>query len=195
METETEVDAATLRARGCDLAERGCFREALFCFSAALQGYQSQSAGGQDDTAELHEMTAQVLMELGEHFKAISHAENCVAADSKWSFGWLTLARTRREVGEVQLAIEAYRRALEVWSPTTGGVEEVQEELAELVRVATLLEEAAQTERVSIARLAALDDPVEAEILTSKLHLKQRVAVGGTVDTRFDNMAVVAHSL
>ena len=192
LETELEkVDVGALRARGCDLAERGCFHEALVCFSAALQGYQSQSVGSPDYTAELHEMTAQVLMELGENFKAISHAEYSVAADSKWSCGWVTLARARREVGEVQLAIQAYGRALEVWSPTTDGVEEVQQELAELVRVAVQLGEAEQIER---ARLAVLDDPVEAEILTSKLHLQQRVAVGGTVDDN-DNMAVVADSL
>jgi len=90
-------------AEGSVLAEAGRFDEALSAFSRGL--------GAHPNDPILHEQSAQVLMELGLHWKAVFAAERATQLKPDWSEGYWTLARARREVGEVPLSLEAFDRA------------------------------------------------------------------------------------
>ena len=112
-------------AEGSGLAEAGRFDEALSAFSRGL--------GAHPNDPILHEQSAQVLMELGHLWKAVFAAERATQLKPDWSEGYWTLARARREVGEVPLSLEAFDRAAMLGSSDQALLEMEREEVRALL--------------------------------------------------------------
>jgi len=116
-------DEGGLKTRGEKLAEQGQLEQALSCWSAAL------ALNPQD--FEIYEMQAQVLLELKEDFKAIKAAEKCVLLAPNFVYGYLTLGRAQINLGELEMALETFKKATQF-----SANEEIEEELrrtAELI--------------------------------------------------------------
>lgn len=106
-----------LQTEGITLAEAGRFRPAIGRWNEAIECTP--------DRAELHEMKAQALLQLGEYFDGIEAAERCVALLPGWPPGVLTLGRAQLGFGELDLALATFQRALAMPWP------ELKEELKE----------------------------------------------------------------
>eukprot|EP00961_Rhodomonas_salina_P035109 472776-Rhodomonas_salina.1 len=113
-------DAQSLSLRkqeeACILAEAERYREAL----SKLQ----QSIELTPTRAILHELQAQCYLELDEVFEAVKAAERAVEHDSSWAPGHCTLGRAQVNLGEIELAIESFRKCLELDSEEMKEVEE-----------------------------------------------------------------------
>lgn len=64
--------------------------------------------------ALLHELKAQVLMEMGEYDMALSEARQAVQLDENWSDAHFTLGRVYLNLGELQLAQHAMEAAIKL---------------------------------------------------------------------------------
>jgi tetratricopeptide (TPR) repeat protein len=118
-----------LKLKGCTSAENGDMSLALKYWNQALlltptDGY-------------LYELRAQGFLSCEKWLYAIKSAEKCVEILPKWSEGYITLARARREMGEISLAIDSYHHAREIDKdlfliPNEDGINEALEELNEM---------------------------------------------------------------
>ena len=93
-----------------------------------------------------NELRAQVFLAIDEPLHACFEAEKCVALNSNWVAGHHTLARARRETGEVELSLASYRTAYELSCKgmmhsinDTDQFNEIKEELAEIEQLAQQL--------------------------------------------------------
>jgi predicted Zn-dependent protease len=102
----------TLKDQGNEFASNGDFTRALTYFDGALRTLEGIDGATQKNRALIHELRAQVLMELDEDFKAVLAAKEATLADPDWSEGWLTLARAQMNLGEPSLAVESYHTCL-----------------------------------------------------------------------------------
>ncbi|XP_066922027.1 tetratricopeptide repeat protein 33-like [Clytia hemisphaerica] len=60
---------------------------------------------------KIHEMKAQILLELGEIFPAVQAAEQVVKLNPTWAEGFQTLGRTQISIGEIDMALKSFCRA------------------------------------------------------------------------------------
>ncbi|EFJ50571.1 hypothetical protein VOLCADRAFT_88516 [Volvox carteri f. nagariensis] len=97
--------AADLKERGQEHAAAGRFTEAR-----ALLGQAVRLAPGR---ADLHELHAQVLLELGYTWEALRAASRAVELQPQWAEAHVALARAQRNFGEPALAEASYERSLE----------------------------------------------------------------------------------
>ncbi|KAG2452513.1 hypothetical protein HYH02_002752 [Chlamydomonas schloesseri] len=95
----------SLKAQGQERAEAGQFAEAR---ALLLQAVRLMPGN-----AELHELHAQVLMELGSVWEAVRAAGRAVQLMPEWADAHVTLARAQLNFGEPVLAEASYERALE----------------------------------------------------------------------------------
>lgn len=137
------VSAEAARADGCALAERGSFSEALNCWARALQHHPSDYL--------LHELCAQAYLELDMEWQAVKSAERAFALAPTWIEGVVTLARCRREVGEVRGSAEMYAVALGL-TEGTAAFAEVQEEWAEVRGLVQRMDEALAQDALAAAQ-------------------------------------------
>ncbi|XP_010539690.1 PREDICTED: tetratricopeptide repeat protein 33 [Tarenaya hassleriana] len=96
--------AESFRSQGDKLAEEGKYREALGKWETALNLMPENAA--------LHEQKAQVLLELGDAWKAVKSATRATELDPSWAEAWTTLGRAQLNFGEPDSAIESFERAL-----------------------------------------------------------------------------------
>lgn len=123
IDAEREKHAATCKDRACNFAESGDYNSALKLLIEAAFHDPSNHL--------VLELTAQVYLHLGQNLKAVNFAERAINISPTWLEGYLTLARARREMGEVHLASESYIVYL-----SDGKVdEEAKDELKELESV------------------------------------------------------------
>lgn len=102
-EEDFKAQVQLLKQQGNTLAETGDFATALAKFSSACL----MDAG--DYT--LHELKAQVLLQMARPFEAINAASQCVSLQPGWAEGWLTLARAQADFGELDLAMASIHTA------------------------------------------------------------------------------------
>ena len=193
---ETVEDAEALCDRGSALAEQGQLAAALREWARGLElETRSASASGSETVAaasagkrpellgRLHEHSAQVLMELEEYWRALAHAERSVVARPDWHIGLLTLARARRECGEVFGAQQAYHSALRAASllpaVTPQELQDIKLELAEIDVIAARLSVALSAERASLEEQdVSVQSKAQTQVLTCQMNLKLRCLVG-----------------
>ncbi|KAG7590436.1 Tetratricopeptide repeat-containing domain [Arabidopsis suecica] len=96
--------AEAIRAQGDKLAEEGKYQEALGKWEAALNLVP--------EDAVLHEQKAQVLLELGDAWKALKAATRATEIDPSWAEAWTTLGRAQLNFGEPDSAIRSFESAL-----------------------------------------------------------------------------------
>ncbi|KAL8008132.1 putative 43kDa postsynaptic protein [Plasmopara halstedii] len=100
-----------LKDEGNTLAESGRFRVAMSRWQEALAVDPSNAA--------LYDLMAQASMAVYEDFQAVQYALKTTKLAPTWSEGFLTLARCQLNFGELTLALEALKQAVE----HNGGVE------------------------------------------------------------------------
>ncbi|GLC43852.1 hypothetical protein PLESTB_000915200 [Pleodorina starrii] len=97
--------AADLKERGQEHAAGGRFTEAR-----SLLGQAVRLVPGR---ADLHELHAQVLLELGCTWEAVRAATRAVELQPQWAEAHVTLGRAQLNLGEPALAEASFERALE----------------------------------------------------------------------------------
>nr|XP_032835539.1 tetratricopeptide repeat protein 33 isoform X3 [Petromyzon marinus] len=98
--TSVTLRCCELRDEGARLAESGSLREALRLWDTAIAMTTND--------AKIHEMKAQVLMELGEWFRAVQSAHRSISMCACWAPAWLTLARAQLNLGEPAMAVRSF---------------------------------------------------------------------------------------
>ncbi|XP_003728867.1 tetratricopeptide repeat protein 33 [Strongylocentrotus purpuratus] len=93
-----------LKAEGETLADAGRFWEALNKWNDALQYTPANE--------HLHEMKAQVLMELHEVFPAVEAAQQATVLAPQWWVAYQTLGRAQIGLGEITMAVKSFSRAV-----------------------------------------------------------------------------------
>jgi tetratricopeptide (TPR) repeat protein len=99
------------QAQGQDLAEQGCWDKALAAWDQALAACAHQPV---HVAAELCELRAQVLLEMGRDYEAIQAAQRGATLAHDFAPAHLTLARAQLNLGEPQLAVASFQRVLEL---------------------------------------------------------------------------------
>eukprot|EP01124_Arcella_intermedia_P034435 TRINITY_DN8543_c0_g1_i3.p2 TRINITY_DN8543_c0_g1~~TRINITY_DN8543_c0_g1_i3.p2 ORF type:complete len:215 (+),score=64.41 TRINITY_DN8543_c0_g1_i3:599-1243(+) len=129
-ETEKGESVQEVTQRACGLAEKGSHHHALLVFDEAIS---------MSPSASLYEQKAQVLLEIGNYFESIKHAEKAVKLDPSFVYGYLTLARAQLNFGELDMAKETLQLGLEVES-THVELNEQMDLLTELLRRRKVIE-------------------------------------------------------
>ncbi|XP_006647365.2 tetratricopeptide repeat protein 33 [Oryza brachyantha] len=96
----------SLQHQGNKLAEEGKYHEALGKWEAALTLMP--------DNAILHEQKAQLLLELGDAWRALTAATRATELDPLWPEAWVTLGRAQLNFGEPDSAILSFDKALAI---------------------------------------------------------------------------------
>lgn len=96
----------SFQQQGNKLAEEWKYCEALGKWESALLLMP--------DRAILHEQKAQILLELGETWKALKAATRATELEPSWGEAWITLGRAQLNYGEPDSAIESLDRALAI---------------------------------------------------------------------------------
>jgi tetratricopeptide (TPR) repeat protein len=155
--------ATQCREQGCELAEAGRMPEALKCFQEGLL------FSPQDHL--LLELSAQAFLTLDRPMQAVKAAEEAVHLVPDWSDGYLTLARAQRELGEVTVAEQTYRRVIAMDETNADAIAELNELQAIITH---LMVEKGRLEQA--VESSATADEVEAN--SAILHLASRYRVG-----------------
>ncbi|CAN6273034.1 unnamed protein product [Urochloa humidicola] len=98
--------AESLQRQGDKLAEEGKYHEALSKWEAALTLAP--------DNAILHEQKAQVLLEVGDAWHALTAATRATELEPSWPEAWVTLGRAQLNFGEPDSAIQSFDKALAI---------------------------------------------------------------------------------
>ncbi|KAJ1279487.1 hypothetical protein BS78_04G160600 [Paspalum vaginatum] len=123
--TKQADTAESLQSQGNKLAEEGKYHEALSKWEAALTLTP--------DNAVLHEQKAQILLELGDAWRALRAATRATELDPLWPEAWVTLGRAQLNFGEPDSAIVSFDKALEI-KPDYGDAKADRETAARLVK-------------------------------------------------------------
>ncbi|XP_021896510.1 tetratricopeptide repeat protein 33 [Carica papaya] len=98
--------AESFQLQGNKFAEEGKYPEALGKWEAALNLIP--------ENAKLQEQKAQVLLEIGDAWKALKAATRATELEPSWAEAWITLGRAQLNFGEPDSAIESFDRALAI---------------------------------------------------------------------------------
>ncbi|RCV06794.1 hypothetical protein SETIT_1G192200v2 [Setaria italica] len=98
--------AESLQHQGDKLAEEGKYHEALSRWEAALTLAP--------DNAVLYEQKAQVLLEVGDAWHALTAGTRATELDPLWPEAWVTLGRAQLNFGEPDSAILSFDKALAI---------------------------------------------------------------------------------
>mmetsp|Transcript_25396 Transcript_25396/g.39819 ORF Transcript_25396/g.39819 Transcript_25396/m.39819 type:complete len:231 (+) Transcript_25396:293-985(+) len=113
-------DSASLSLRkqeeACVKAEAGKLREALSKLQEAIELTP--------DKAVLYELQAQCFLELDMVFEAVRAAEIAVQKEPSFGEGYQTLGRAQMNLGEVEMAVESFKKALEIDPETLKEIKE-----------------------------------------------------------------------
>jgi tetratricopeptide (TPR) repeat protein len=168
-EGDVKVDSwKQLKATGVALAEDGKFLEAISAWHNYLQN-NPHDVDVLDMKAQAHLATDQVSL-------ALHCAEEVTKLKPDWADGLQTLGRCQREVGELQLSVKSFQRALEL----CGEVEDVAAGLvlelsSELDEVKVLCDELALKREVYQKQIQSGDlSADQLEVCRCKFHLTAR---------------------
>ncbi|VVA95576.1 unnamed protein product [Arabis nemorensis] len=115
---ESKNLAESFRAQGDKLAEEGKYQEALGKWEAALNLVP--------ENAVLHEQKAQVLLELGDAWKALKAATRATEIDPSWAEAWTTLGRAQLNFGEPDSAIRSFESAISINAESSEAKDDLQ---------------------------------------------------------------------
>ncbi|KAL5211935.1 hypothetical protein ABZP36_022782 [Zizania latifolia] len=104
--TKPTDSAESLQRQGDKLAEEGKYHKALGKWEAALTLMP--------DNAILHEQKAQILLEVGDAWRALTSATRATELDPLWAEAWVTLGRAQLNFGEPDSAILSFDKALTI---------------------------------------------------------------------------------
>lgn len=156
---DVAAKAARLQREGCTLAEAGRFRAAMARWAEAAE-LAPQSA-------VLCELRAQASLALGEDFRAIQFALRATQLAPEWGDGFLTLARSHVNFGELELALAHLDTALAL----LGASDEL---LAERREVQELLARQREVIAAREAQEAHERDADKLQVLSCMKHLSLR---------------------
>ncbi|KAG7393785.1 Tetratricopeptide repeat protein 33 [Phytophthora pseudosyringae] len=108
---DVQAKVKRLKDEGNTLAEAGRFK--------AATGRWQEALAVDPDNSALYDLLAQASMAVYEDFQAVQFARKATELAPTWSDGFLTLARCQLNFGELTLALEALKQAVE----HNGGVE------------------------------------------------------------------------
>ncbi|KAK3158179.1 hypothetical protein QOZ80_2AG0133860 [Eleusine coracana subsp. coracana] len=123
--TEPADITGSLQRQGNKLAEEGKFHEALGKWETALTLTP--------DNTILHEQKAQVLLEVGDAWRALTSASRATKLDPLWPEAWVTLGRAQLNFGEPDSAILSFDKALAL-KPDYNDAKSDRETAARLVK-------------------------------------------------------------
>ncbi|XP_064104529.1 tetratricopeptide repeat protein 33-like isoform X2 [Macrobrachium nipponense] len=103
---DVKVKARRLSNEGVMLAEAGRWWAAIGRWNGALELTP--------DDHTLHEMMAQAYMQVGEVFPALTSAQKAVELYPTWWIGLQTLGRAQLGLGEVELAVKTFSKAVHI---------------------------------------------------------------------------------
>ncbi|TYZ65185.1 hypothetical protein PybrP1_000535 [[Pythium] brassicae (nom. inval.)] len=153
---DARAKAARLQQEGCTLAEAGRFRAAMARWSEAAELEPQHAA--------LFELLAQASMALGEDFRAIQFALHATQLAPTWGDGFLTLARSHLNFGELELAGKHMDTALALLGAS-------KELVAERREVQELVEKQREVIAERAAREALERDADKLQVLSCVKHL------------------------
>jgi tetratricopeptide (TPR) repeat protein len=116
---DEETQFLTLKDEGCALALGGNMGGALLKFKDALRISPNSHI--------LHELMAQAYLAEDEFVEAQKFAKTATELCPTWSDGFLTLARTQREMGEIVNCMESYQRAVDIDPNNADALVEMEE--------------------------------------------------------------------
>lgn len=154
--------AISCRERGCILAEEGNM-------TAALTRWQEGIFFCPNDHL-LHELTAQGFLSLNRNLLALKSALRAVEICPDWTEGLLTLARTQREIGELEASRKTYLRVLGIDERNTIAIQEIRDLQPLLIQLNKRKQELIENVQSSIT-------PDEIEANTCILNLSTRVRI------------------
>ena len=163
VEYDAKVIATQCREKGCLLAEEGRMSEALTKWQEGLFFCPSDHL--------LHELSAQGFLALDRNLLALKSAVRAVEICPYWTEGLLTLARTQREIGELETSFETYSRVLQIDMKNIQAIQEVKDLQPLLTQLSTRKEEL-------LSNVLASSNPDEVEANTCILNLSTRFRVG-----------------
>ena len=114
-----ETQFLTLKDEGCALALVGNMGGALLKFKDALKISPNSHI--------VHELMAQAYLAEDEFVEAQKFAKTATELCPTWSDGFLTLARTQREMGEIVNCMESYQRAVDIDPNNADALVEMEE--------------------------------------------------------------------
>ncbi|KAK8800864.1 hypothetical protein WA588_001695, partial [Blastocystis sp. NMH] len=132
-ETDSHNDdcAEEICEQGVQAAESGDMGKALSLLSHAVVL--------NDKDYKTYEMIAQIHLLQDRPFGAVKYALKSVALKPDWCEGYITLARAQREMGEVDLSLDSYKKAISLLDTAASlnekEKEEVRQECKELTQI------------------------------------------------------------
>uniref|UniRef100_A0A0D9VH06 Uncharacterized protein n=1 Tax=Leersia perrieri TaxID=77586 RepID=A0A0D9VH06_9ORYZ len=123
--TKPANTAESLQQQGNKLAEEGKYHEALGKWEAALTLMP--------DNAILHEQKAQILLEVGDAWRALTAVTRATELDPLWPEAWVTLGRAQLNFGEPDSAVASFDKALAI-KPDNDEAKSDRETAARLVK-------------------------------------------------------------
>ena len=154
--------AISCREIGCILAEEGKMTRALTKWHEGLFFCPNDHL--------LHELTAQGFLSLNKNLLALKSALRAVEICPNWTEGLLTLARTQREIGEVEASRETYSRVLEIDPWNTIAIQEMKD-------LELLLIQLNKRKQELVENVHSSSTPDEIEANTCILNLSTRVRI------------------
>lgn len=156
-------------------AEEGDYSKALYFYQKAIEI--------NPNNAILYELIAQVYLQVGDkQLYAINFAQKATQIDPNWWEGFVTLARSQREFGEVSNSIYSYKKAIELYLAdkqndiTNSEYLEIVQELYEMETVLTKIND--QKHELSL-KMQQDSDKDAKEVSTCMLNLASRPLVNG----------------
>ena len=119
----------------------------------------------------LHELTAQGFLALDQNLLALKSALRAVEIFPDWPEGLLTLARTQREIGELEASVQTYMAVLELDKKNVEALQEIKD-------LEPLLTQLTERKKVLLDNVVGSSTPDEVEANTCILNLSTRVQIG-----------------
>jgi tetratricopeptide (TPR) repeat protein len=157
------IKSAKLREQGCNYAENREYSLAIKCFNDGLILTPQCHL--------LHELKAQVYLQLEQYLKAAESAKYSVELQPNFADGFITLARIYRELGEVKNSVECYRTAKSLDSNSTIDIIDEIKEMENMI----LKLESIQLHQMS--NISSLSHPNDIEAMTCICNLTNRATV------------------
>ncbi len=161
LQSEATSLSLSLKEEGNKFAETGDWSKALNCWKRAIDS--------DSENFLLYELSAQAYLSLGMTMLAITAAEKCVDLNPNWSEGFQTLGRAQRELGELGMSLESYKRARALATSDNAEINVELEEVEGLCR---------QLSAIRAEKMKAVDgctNMADKEACTCIYHLAQRI--------------------